>query len=102
VSARVDRLLHLVRPGALALRCRACNRKMEVLRSKHGGFEDLCYMCRSYVARDMRSKMYGKDEESSGQEQILVDIEPVDADDSWSVPDRGHEWGSILEGMNDD
>jgi len=50
----------------------------------------------------MRAKMYGKDEESSGQEQILVDIEPVDADDSWSVPDRGHEWGSILEGMNDD
>ena len=59
-------------------------------------------MCRSCVARDMRAKMYGKDEESSGQEQILVDIEPVDADDSWSVPDRGHEWGSILEGMNDD
>jgi hypothetical protein len=75
---------------------------MEVLRSKHGGFEDLCYMCRSYVARDMRAKMCGKDEESVSQEQILVDIEPKDVDDSWSVPDRGNEWGSILEGMNDD
>lgn len=84
------------------MRCRACNRKMEVLRSKHGGFEDLCYMCRSYVARDMRAKMAGKDDDSASQNQILVDIEPKDVDDSWLVPDRNSEWGSILEGMNDD
>lgn len=83
------------------MRCRACNRKMEVLRSKHGGFEDLCYMCRSYVARDMRAKMLGKDEESSTEEQILVEIEPKDQDDDWMIPDRGNEWGSILEGGND-
>jgi hypothetical protein len=84
------------------VRCRACNRKMEVLRSKHGGFEDLCYLCRSYVARDMRAKMYGKDEESVSQEQILVDMEPKDREDDWLMPDRNSEWGSILEGMNDD
>lgn len=84
------------------MRCRACNRKMEVLRSKHGGFEDLCYLCRSYVARDMRANMHGKDEESVSQEQILVDIEPKDRDDDWLMPDRNSEWGSILEGMNDD
>lgn len=75
---------------------------MEVLRSKHGGFEDLCYMCRSYVARDMRAKMRGKDDDSASQNQILVDIEPKDVDDSWLVPDRNSEWGSILEGMSDD
>lgn len=84
------------------MRCRACNRKMEVLRSKHGGFEDLCYMCRSYVARDMRAKMHGKDDDSASQNQILIDIEPKDVDDSWLVPDRNSEWGSILEGMGDD
>ena len=84
------------------MRCRACNRKMEVTKSRHGGLEDLCYMCRSYVARDMRAKMAGKDDDSVSQNQVLVDIEPKDVDDSWLVPDRNSEWGSILEGMNDD
>jgi len=84
------------------MRCRACNRKMEVLRSKHGGYEDLCYLCRSYVARDMRAKMYGKDEESSSADNVLLDIEPREQEDEWSLPDRGNEWGSILEGIGDD
>lgn len=88
------------RQGAVAVRCRACNRKMEVMRGKHGGFEDLCYMCRSYVARDMRSKLLGKDDESSGEAEVLLDIEPK-YDDEYTVPDRGHEWGSILEGGTD-
>ena len=60
-------------------------------------------MCRSYVARDMRAKMYGKDEESSSQQEILLDIEPPEKDDEWAMlPDRNSEWGSILEGMGDD
>lgn len=59
-------------------------------------------MCRSYVARDMRAKMHGKDDDSASQNQILIDIEPKDVDDSWLVPDRNSEWGSILEGMGDD
>ncbi len=83
------------------MRCRACNRKMEVLRSKHGGYEDLCYMCRSYVARDMRAKLYGKDEDSQSSNQVLVDIEPSEREDEWSLPDRNSEWGSILEGSDD-
>ncbi len=84
------------------MRCRACNRKMEVLRSKHGGYEDLCYLCRSYVARDMRAKMYGKDEDSQSSNQVLLDIEPSEREDEWALPDRGNEWGSILEGIGDD
>ena len=82
------------------MRCRACNRKMEVLRSKHGGYEDLCYLCRSYVARDMRAKMQGRDEESVG-EDIVLDIEPQDPEDEWSIPERGREWGSILENFDE-
>lgn len=83
------------------MRCRACNRKMEVIRAKYGGYEDLCYLCRTYVARDMRAKMLGKDEESDSEAQIFIDIEPKE-DDCWSIPDRGHEWGSILEGGSND
>jgi hypothetical protein len=75
---------------------------MEVLRSKHGGYEDLCYLCRSYVARDMRAKMYGKDEDSQSSNQVFLDIEPREREDEWALPDRNSEWGSILEGMNDD
>lgn len=82
------------------MRCRACNRKMEVLRSKHGGYEDLCYLCRSYVARDMRAKMLGKDEESTS-EDIVIDVEPTYQEDDWAIPERGNEWGSILEADND-
>jgi hypothetical protein len=50
----------------------------------------------------MRAKMYGKDEDSQSSNQVLLDIEPSEREDEWSLPDRGSEWGSILEGIGDD
>jgi len=48
----------------------------------------------------MRAKMQGRDEESLS-EDIVLDIEPQEPEDEWSIPERGREWGSILENFDE-
>jgi hypothetical protein len=73
---------------------------MEVIKSRYGGLEDLCYMCRTYVAKDMRDKLYGSDG-SVSSEQSLIDFVPPEEDDG--ILDRNHEWNYLgMEGFDND
>lgn len=70
------------------MRCRACNAKMEVLRSRHGGFEELCHRCRSFVIRDLRNKPLLEESLTATE----VPSPELDTHDDWEVYDRNHEW----------
>ena len=72
---------------------------MEVSKSRWGVLEDLCYMCRVYVAKDMREKIYGTDG-SVSSEQTLIELPPPEEDDG--ILDRNHEWNYLGMESTDD